>query len=110
MQKVPVCPKPMVIQLQGSLNAANVDRLRQQLQAGVLSEQHASLLIDMHQVELMDSAALMVLVSAHRLAQRLNKPFVLCSLSRSVQMIFELTQLDQVFKILELSTPLDLAA
>jgi anti-anti-sigma regulatory factor len=27
-----------------------------------------------------------------------------------VQMIFELTQLDQVFKILELSTPLDLAA
>ncbi len=55
----------------------------------------------MGQVESIDSAGLMVLVSALSMAQRLNKRLSLCSVSHSVRMIFELTQLDKVFEIFD---------
>jgi anti-anti-sigma factor len=90
---------PLVIQLKGTLSAANVLELQQQLAMGVNSDAHTSVFIDLKQVELIDSAALMILVSAHNQAKQQNKRVVLCSMPRSVQMIFELTQLDKVFEI-----------
>lgn len=88
-----------VIQLQGHLNAANVNELRQQLISAVSSGKQAPLLLDMSQVESMDSAGLMVLVSALSLSQQVNRSLSLCSISASVRIILELTQLDRVFKI-----------
>ena len=55
----------------------------------------------MHQVEFIDSAGLMAIVSAFRLAQRLNKKLSVCCLSPSVRIIFELTQLDRALEIYE---------
>ena len=49
----------------------------------------------------MDSAALMALVHGLRLAQSLGKRFSLCAVSPSIQIIFELTQLDRVFEIFD---------
>jgi anti-anti-sigma factor len=72
-----------------------------QLNAAISSEQHSSLLVDMTQVESIDSDGLMALVSGLSMSQRLNKRFSLCSVSHSVQIILELTQLDRAFEILE---------
>ncbi|MBD1931654.1 MULTISPECIES: STAS domain-containing protein [Cyanophyceae] len=88
-----VCP-------QGHVNASNAVELQGELTAAVSSEQ-SIVLVDMAGVDLLDSAGLMALVSAHRLAHKLNRQFGLCSVSPSIRMIFELAQLDGVFEIFE---------
>ncbi len=101
MQSVLVRPQTTVIQPLGSLSAANAIKFQHQLNAAVLSDQNVSLLVDMGQVESIDSAGLMALVSAQNTAQRLNKRLELCSVPHQVRMILELTQLDRVFEIFE---------
>lgn len=101
MQNVLVRPQTAVIQPSCSLHSGNVITFQHQLNAAILSEQHSSLLVDMAQVESIDSDGLMVLVSALSMSQRLNKRLSLCSISHSVRIILELTQLDRAFEILE---------
>lgn len=101
MQNVLVRPQASVIQPHGSLSAANALKFQAQLNAAILSDQNSMLLIDMAQVESIDSAGLMALVSALKIAQRLNKQFILCAVSHSIRMILELTQLDRVIDILD---------
>lgn len=90
-----------VVQPSGHINAENAAALKHQLVEVVSSEQCASLLVDMGEVESLDSAGLMVFVSMLTLAQRLGKQFGLVSISPSVRIVFELTQLDRVFEILD---------
>lgn len=89
-----------VVQPTGHINAANAAEFQERL-ASVLSQHSAALLVDMGQVESLDSAGLIALVSALTQAQQVNKQFGLCNLSPSIRMIFELTQLDRVFQIVE---------
>lgn len=92
--------KMTIIQPSGHINAANAAEFQQQLTAAVKSAQSA-ILVDMSRVETLDSAGLMSLVSAFRLAQGLKQRFSLCSVAPSIRMIFELTQLDAAFEIFE---------
>lgn len=90
-----------VVQPEGNLNAANATEFRLQLTAAVAANPNAVVLVDMKQLDSMDSAGLMALVSAFNLAQGQNQRFSLCSLSPSIRIIFELTQLNRVFEIFE---------
>ncbi|MBE9180784.1 STAS domain-containing protein [Oculatella sp. LEGE 06141] len=90
-----------VVQPCGHINASNAADLQEQLTTIVSSRQYASLLVDMTNVESLDSAGLMALVSALTLSQQLNQRFGLCSVSPSIRIIFELTQLDRAFEIFE---------
>ena len=110
MQSVLIRPQTTVICPQGSVNAANASALQNQLAIAVESTQNSALLIDMRDVESLDSAGLMVLVSTLSLAQTQNKRFSLCSISASIRIIFELTQLDRVFEIFENSAAFEAAA
>jgi anti-sigma B factor antagonist len=101
MQNVLVRPQTAVIQPLGSLHSGNTVTFQHQLNSAILSDQHSSLLVDMAKVESIDSDGLMALVAAFNMSQRLNKRFSLCSVSHSVQIIFELTQLDRAFEILD---------
>ncbi len=101
MQSVLVRPQTVVVRPQGHVNAANASTLQDQLTIVVKSEQTSALLVDMQNVESLDSAGLMVLVSTLSLAQRQHKRFSLCSISASIRIIFELTQLDDIFEIFE---------
>ncbi|MGB5596369.1 MAG: STAS domain-containing protein [Crocosphaera sp.] len=85
----------------GYITAANINDFQEKLIDFVSSNTQRDFLVDMHQVEFIDSAGLMAIVSAFRIAQRLNKRFSVCSLSPSVRIIFELTQLDRALKIYE---------
>ncbi|PSB16598.1 anti-anti-sigma factor [filamentous cyanobacterium CCP1] len=84
-----------------TINAENAAMLKQQLAETVSSTEYSSLLVDMRQVESLDSEGLMVLISTLTLAQRLNKQFGLFGISPSVRIVLELTQLDRVFEIFE---------
>lgn len=104
---LPVLTPPQentVIRPQGHVNSANVFAFQDQLTKAMMSPGSASLMVDMSQVESLDSAALMSLVSTLSLAQRLNKRFSLCSLSAPARILFELTQLDRAFEINEFET------
>ena len=101
MQTVLVRPQTAIIQPLGSLHSGNVVTFQHQLDAAIASETHSSLLVDMAKVESIDSDGLMALVAALSMSQRLNKRFSLCSISHSVRIILELTQLDRAFEILE---------
>lgn len=93
----------------GQINAANAAAIQQQLTDIVAAQEHNSLFVDMSKVESLDSAGLMALVSTLTLAQRLNKRFSLFGISPSVRIVFELTQLDRVFEILDAQPVLEAA-
>ncbi len=99
MQAVLECPKTTVIRPQGILNAANALELERDLTTALTQDNTSILLVDLAAVESLDSAGLMALVSALKLAQSLGKSLQLDSVSPSVRMIFELTQLDGIFEI-----------
>ncbi len=101
-----------IVEIQGDINAENAAEIGQYLVDMVSAQENSSLMVDMSKVIALDSAGLMILVSILTLAQQLNKQFGLFGVSASVRIIFELTQLDRVFKILEShpSPELDLVA
>jgi anti-anti-sigma factor len=107
MQTITV-PKTTVIRPSGHFNAANAADFQQYLTTAVAKAEHDCIVVDLEQVESMDSAGLMALVHGLRVAQSLEKSFSICSVSPSIRIIFELTQLDSVFEILD--TPVALSA
>jgi anti-sigma B factor antagonist len=109
MQAVMNLPKATVMKLQGHLNAANATELKSQLTTAVSDSHSCAVLVDMKDVESLDSAGLMAFVSALSLSQQVGRRFSLCSVSPSIRIIFELTQLDRVFEIFESSTAFEVA-
>ena len=86
---------------QGYVSAANSQEFLQELTKVVKSSQNSSLLVDMKQVEFMDSAGLMALIEGFRLAKDLNCELAICSVAPPVRILFELTQLDNIFTIFD---------
>lgn len=86
---------------EGFLSAANASEFLERLTVEVKSSVSSALLVNMEAVEFMDSAGLMVLIKAFRLAESLGRRFGICSLAPSVRIMFELTQLDKAFEIFE---------
>lgn len=109
MTTIIAAPDITVIRLHGSCNAANAFEFQHQMKTAVTQERHSSILVDLEQVESLDSAGLMALVHGLRLAQALGRRFGLCSVSPSIRIIFELTQLDQVFEIFESAAAFEVA-
>lgn len=101
MQSVLIRPQTAVIRPSGAINAANASEFQNQLTEAVLSDKYSAVVVDLSQVEALDSAGLMALVSALNLSQVRQKRLSLCSVSLSIRIIFELTQLDRVFEIFE---------
>jgi len=101
MQTLAVISPITIVQPEGHLNAANAAEFRGKLTAAVAANPKAVVLVDMKQLDYMDSSGLMTLVSAFKLAQSQNQRFSLCSLAPSIRIVFELTQLNRVFEIFE---------
>lgn len=87
-----------VIQPSGLLDSIQGSQIRQEVsalvQAGV-----KNFLIDLAEVTLMDSSGLGALVTALQQVKAMHGQFSLCSVGPRVQMVFELTGLDQAFEI-----------
>lgn len=99
-----------VIRPSGQIDAANAKQFQVELNQLIEAKTCRALFIDLSEVDLLDSAGLMVLVSGFRLAQRLDKQFVLCAVPASVQIVLELTKLDQVLEVQDTAPMLELAA
>ncbi len=97
-------PEITVICPQGAVNASNAVEFQQEMVRVVAQNKKSNVLVNLEQVESLDSAGLMALVSSLRLAQSIGSRFSLCGVSPSIRIIFELTQLDRVFEIFENTT------
>lgn len=100
MQTIVANPPYFVIRPNSCLNATNAVEFQRQVTTAVAQERH-NVVVDLEQVESLDSAGLMALVYSLRLAQALDRRFSICSVSPSIRIIFELTQLDKVFEMFE---------
>lgn len=90
-----------VVQPSGVLNAANAQVWQAQLSEKITDDRTAGLMVDMSQVESLDSAGLVSLISVLRLARNLSKRFCLYAVPPSIRMVFEMTQLDQAFEFVD---------
>lgn len=104
MQTILEIPKYTVVNPQDSITAANAHLLERQLTLALKQKTYPRILVDLRQVEYIDSSGLMTLISAWKLAQDLRTRFSLCSLSPSLRIILEVTQLDHIFEIFDSQT------
>ena len=90
-----------------SITAANANDFEAMLTQAIQESDYSGYLVDMKQVEFLDNAGLMALISAFRLAKGLGKQLSLCSLTPTVQIVFDLTRLDSVFNLLDNASSLE---
>lgn len=90
-----------IVKAQGSLNASNAQDFQVRLLEQIHHASSSGLVVDMSQVESLDSAGLISLVSALKHARQRSKRFCLCSVPPAIRIVFELTQLDRAFELLE---------
>lgn len=101
MQTLSTQMQMAVVQPNGSLNASNASDFHLHLTDKIQCDHSSGLVVDMSQVESLDSAGLISLVSALKLARQLSKRFCLCAVPPSIRIVFELTQLDRAFEMVE---------
>ncbi len=96
-----VCPS-------GVLSAESVCSLEQQLVSMSDRVSH-ELVVDMSRVESLDNAGLVSLISVLNTAKPRFEQLSLYSVPPSIRIVFELTQLDRLFRLVD-HTPVALAA
>jgi anti-sigma B factor antagonist len=87
-----------VLELAGSFDASNAGRLRQAV-IDATAGQPASVVVNLRQVDFMDSSCLSALVLGLKRAREKQGHLCLCGLQPPVRLIFELTRFDKVFEI-----------
>ncbi|MBV9388651.1 MAG: STAS domain-containing protein [Chroococcidiopsidaceae cyanobacterium CP_BM_ER_R8_30] len=90
----------IVLQPQGRLDLQGGEVLGRQL-ASLVPQRHDLWVINLAQVDFMDSSGLVSLVTGLKAARQSGCRLVLCNVQPAVRLIFELTQLDSVFEIFE---------
>ena len=76
-----------------------LEALSRELEAVLRGREYNKVLIDLQRVELMSSGMVGILVSFYRELAERNGHFVLCGVRPPVQKVFEITRLDQLFRI-----------
>ena len=93
----------------GTLNAESASRFQQQLVSAIRDSCGRELIVDMSAVDSLDNAGLVSFMSTLNAARVQSKRLSICSAPPSVRIVFELTQLDRVFTMIE-PEPIAIAA
>ncbi|KOP26743.1 sulfate transporter [Hapalosiphon sp. MRB220] len=87
-----------VIEPSGILDGIRGNLLRREV-SNLLDSGTEILLIDLKEVNFIDSSGLGSLVSAMQMVRSANAKLFVCSISDQVKMLFELTKMDRIFQI-----------
>jgi anti-sigma B factor antagonist len=99
-----ICAPPVtVICPSGVLNAESASRFKQQVISVIQKDGASELLVDMSRVESLDNDGLVSFMSALNAARSKTERLIICSAPPAIRIVFELTQLDRVFTMLEKS-------
>lgn len=88
----------VIVQPIGDIDLSRSPHLRQQLRES-LGEADERLVIDLSEVQYMDSSGVATLVETMQACRKAGKKLVLCDLQDRVRSIFEIARLDMVFTI-----------
>lgn len=88
-----------VISPSGLLDAYNANQLRQDVM-DTISDDVTTIVLDFEQVTFINSSAIGALVALLKSMRSNGKELIICSLNEQIKMIFELTRMEQVFKIM----------
>jgi anti-anti-sigma factor len=91
---------PVALKLVGRLDGAGADWLTHQV-ARLKAGNASHWILDMTQVEFIDSAGLVALVATLRAAVTAQVEICLCGLNAQARLILDITQLDQVFQVVD---------
>jgi len=87
-----------VVQPTELLDGISANQLRREI-TDVMAEGVKTILVDLQDVSFMNSSAIGALVATLKAVRAGGGEMVLCSLHDQVRIIFELTKMDQIFKI-----------
>ncbi|MCC5656599.1 STAS domain-containing protein [Nostoc sp. XA010] len=87
-----------VLELSGIIDGIRGNELRRQI-SGILANGADILLLDMKQVNFIDSSGLGALVSATQMVRNADSKLFVCSISDQVRMLFELTKMNRIFQV-----------
>lgn len=93
-----------VIKPNGIVDEFNADLLWNLLSDEITADHSTKLMIDMSNVRSLTSVGLAPFISAAYAARGCSKDLYLCSVTPQIRMIFELAQLDRLFKFVEQET------
>ncbi len=80
------------------LTAAVADEVKSQL-TEIVSGGNEKVVLDLSNIQFIDSTGIGVLISALKTARQSNNSFVLCSIQKDVMSLLSLMKLDKVFEI-----------
>lgn len=98
VKKVRQEDQTVVVELVGEVDMDRSVELRERL-LSVLTDKPATLLIDMSEVDFMDSSGLATLVEALQMSRRDGVALKLAGLKKRVMSVFEISRLDSIFDI-----------
>lgn len=87
-----------ILSLRGEVDVSQATVLRDKL-LEIINQGNGRLLVDMSQVEYIDSSGLSVLVAAHRKCQGKGGMMGLVNPQKPVQQVFQLTRMDKLFNV-----------
>ncbi len=90
----------LLVAVAGDINYARAPQLRSQLM-DLLKTPRPRLVIDLADVDYMDSSGVATLVEAMQVQRKAGHKMVLCRLSAKVRGIFEIARLDTVFTLVD---------
>ena len=92
--------QPIVFRPQNCLDAETGKAIEAEV-AAIAAHRETLFVIDLSEVDLVDSAGLFALVSGLRTARESASRLVICNAPPPVRLIFEITQLDRVLEIFD---------
>ena len=87
-----------VVKLTGEVDASNAMDLRKSLQR-LIDSSHTKILVDLKDVNYIDSTGLGILVMAYKLARGRNGSIKFSNVSPHISKLFELTNVNKLFEI-----------
>jgi anti-sigma B factor antagonist len=91
----------LIISIHGEIDAYHSGEVKKFLKDAINETKLQKIVLDMSEVNYIDSAGLGSLVALYKDARMAEKELVLASLKQTVMRIFEMTRLDRVFKIVQ---------
>jgi anti-sigma B factor antagonist len=88
----------VIAKLSGRLDAAVTRDVRDRL-IGMAGQSEKGIVLDMQQVDFIDSSGLGLLVSLVKATAEIDRALGLCSLTPQAQSLFELTRMSKIFPI-----------
>ena len=94
-------PQKVILEPSNSITKQNSHTLEDTLRQAIEQSSYRTYILNMQRVEFLDNSGLMTLLSLFKLAQSLGKQLSFCSLTPAVKIVFDISQVNRIFHLLD---------